>query len=276
MSMSAASFDYIRDLVHDLSAIIIDDSKRYLVDTRIEPLLRDSDFESVDALVESLRTGRDRTLRDAIVNAMTTNETSFFRDLDVFDVLKDHVLPDLIERRRDERKLTFWCAAASSGQEPYSVMMLLLEHFPEIANWDIEFVATDISSEMIDRCRKGEYNQLEVNRGLPAPLLVKYFERSGTGWRIRADLREMIDFQITNLVETWPACVPRKTDVVFIRNVLIYFDVSVKRQILENVDRRLKEDGTLFLGGAETTLNLHNGFERVQYERGGCFKKKLD
>ncbi len=276
MTMTTETFDYIRELVHDKSAIIIDDSKQYLVDTRMEPLVRDSEFSGADELVASLRSGRDRSLRDAIVNAMTTNETSFFRDHDVFDVLRDHVLPDLIEKRRHVRKLSFWCAAASSGQEPYSTLMLIRENFPELIDWEIEFVATDISTEMIDRCRKGEYNQLEMSRGLPAPLLVKYFERAGTAWQIHPDLREQVDFQIANLVEPLPTYVPREPDIVFIRNVLIYFEVEIKRRILEEVHTRLAPDGYMFLGGAETTLNLHQGFDRVQFERGGCFVPKKD
>jgi chemotaxis protein methyltransferase CheR len=225
---------------------------------------------SLQDLVARLRTQPTNGLHQKVIEAMTTNETSFFRDFHPFEALRKTIVPELMAKREKERKLNFWCAASSSGQEPYTVAMVLREHFPSLANWTVRFLATDLSMEMVERARVGRYSQLEVNRGVPAPLLVKYFQRLGVEWQVKDELREMIDFRQLNLVDSWPSM--SEFDLVFIRNVLIYFDVPTKRAILAKVRRLLRPDGYLFLGAAETTLNIDEGFERIQFEKAGCYR----
>lgn len=263
----------MRKLVLEKSAIVLEAEKSYLVEARLVPVARREGFPSLSALIAKVRTcGSHDVLVKKVVEAMTTNETSFFRDFHPFEALKRDILPTLIQARANERKLSIWCAASSSGQEPYSTCMLLRESFPQLATWQITFYATDLSSEILNRAKEGIYSQLEVNRGLPAPLLVKYFTKVGAEWQIREDLRKMIDFRIVNLVESWPLMPP--LDIVFIRNVLIYFDVETKRQILGNIRRRLRPDGILMLGSAETTLNIDENFQRVQFEKTSYYRLK--
>lgn len=180
------------------------------------------------------------------------------------------MLPDLIAKRAAEKKLTIWCGAASTGQEIYSVLILINENFPDLFNWDFKFIGTDICTEVLAKARAGRFSQLEVNRGLPAPLLVKYFTRQGSEWEVRADLRKRVELRELNLVKDWP-WMPA-LDIVFLRNVLIYFDVETKRSILGRIRRNLKPDGYLFLGGAETTLNVDDAFERVMLEKTTTYK----
>jgi len=201
---------------------------------------------------------------------MTTNETSFFRDFHPFEDLKKIVLPALIARRSAERELRIWCAASSSGQEPYSLAMLIRESFPKLVSWKVHILATDLSTDILARAREGRYSQLEVNRGLPATLLVKYFEKRGCDWYLRDDIREMVEYQIVNLAGPWPFL--PAMDIVMIRNVLIYFSVETKKEILAKVRRVLMPDGYFFLGAAETTFGIDTSFERVQLERATCYQ----
>jgi chemotaxis protein methyltransferase CheR len=271
MAITATEFDFIRELVLARSAIVLEPGKEYLIESRLTPVAREQGVETIGELVEMLRARPMGPLRERVIEAMTTNETSFFRDVRPFDALRDIVLPDLIEQHSDDRSLAIWCAASSSGQEPYTIAFVIRQHFPQLADWDIRIVATDLSNEMIERSRAGCYSQLEVNRGLPATLLVKYFSREGSGWVVNDDIRSMVEFRVLNLIEPWPV-LPR-CDIVFIRNVLIYFDVETKSTILDQTHKVLRPDGFLFLGGAETTLNLHDGFERVPAERAGCYRR---
>lgn len=270
-SISAADFSYVSDLVRRRSAIVLETGKEYLVEARLTSLARELGIPSLAELVGRLRSGADRALADRVTEAMTTNETSFFRDIQPFDALRQHVLPDLVERRASSRKLSIWCAAASSGQEPYTIAMVL-DEFPQLAGWDIEMLATDISTEMLERARQGRYSSLEVNRGLPATMLVRHFEKHGTEYQIKPHLQKLIDYRFMNLAAPW-GLMPQ-FDIVFIRNVLIYFDVDTKRDILGRVKRVLRPDGYLFLGAAETTVNLDDGFERAPYERAGCYVRR--
>ncbi len=262
MSLSEAEFSYVRDLVYRQAAIVLEKEKNYLVEARLSPLARRHGFNTLTELVAQMRSQPSNGLSWHVVEAMTTNETSFFRDMHPFELLKKNVLPELIQRRAALRQINFWCAAASSGQEVYTILMLLRENFPQLQTWKISFLASDISKEMLERCREGCYSQLEVNRGLPAPLLVKYFQKIGTQWQIKDDLRRMVDFRQLNLAQAWPAL--PSMDVIFMRNVLIYFDMETKKGILSRVKKILKPDGTLFLGGAETTLNIDESYKRVQ------------
>jgi chemotaxis protein methyltransferase CheR len=220
--------------------------------------------------VARLRTAPLNGLQQKVVEAMTTNETSFFRDVQPFEMLKQMVVPELMKRRATERRLNVWCAASSTGQEPYSLAMMLRESFPSLGGWKVRISASDLSTEVLEKARRGRYSQLEVNRGLPAHLLVKYFQRQGVEWQIKDDIRNVIDYRQLNLIEPWPALPPM--DVILIRNVLIYFDVETKRQILGKARRLLRPDGYLFLGGAETTLKLDDSFERVEFQRTGCYQ----
>lgn len=270
MVISEADFQYIRDFVHQKAAIVLEAGKEYLVESRLQPIVRSEGLGSLSALVSQMRGRSMNGLHWKVVEAMTTNETYFFRDIHPFEILRKTVLPELIKRRAAQRQINIWCAAASSGQEPYTIMMILREYFPELSNWRINFIASDISKKMLDRCGEGCYSQLEVNRGLPAPLLVKYFQKIGVQWRINDSLRGTIDYRQINLAEAWPLMPPM--DIIFIRNVLIYFDLQTKKNIMARLGRLLKPDGCLFLGGAETTFNIDDSFKRVPVDKSAYYQ----
>lgn len=270
MALSQADFDYVRTLVQRKSAIVLETEKHYLAETRLQALARREGIESLEQLLTRLRANPHGGLPQKVVEAMTTNETSFFRDIQPFEMLKQVVLPELIKRRATERRINIWCAASSTGQEPYSLAMLLRENFPSLDGWSVSIVASDLSTEVLERAKQGRYSQMEVNRGLSAQLLVKYFVRHGMDWQIKDDLRRMVDYRMINLIEAWPPLPP--LDIIMIRNVLIYFDVATKKQILAKARKLLRPDGFLFLGGAETTLNLDDAFERVEFQRAGCYR----
>jgi chemotaxis protein methyltransferase CheR len=269
-SLSKTDFEYVKNLVLKHTAIVLEAGKEYLVESRLTPLARQEGFASFEELIAQMRAQPSSGLHWKMVEAMTTNETSFFRDVHPFEALKKAILPELVTKRASERSLHIWCAASSSGQEPYTVAMLLREYFPVLASWTLRFVASDISTEMLARSREGRYSQLEVNRGLPATLLVKYFQKQGTEWQIKEELRRMIEFQQVNLAEAWPSWPPM--DIILMRNVMIYFDVATKKAILSKIHRLLRPDGYLFLGGAETTMNLNDAFERIEFDKSGCYR----
>jgi chemotaxis protein methyltransferase CheR len=194
----------------------------------------------------------------------------FFRDVRPWDVLRTMVLPELVNKRERERILNVWCSACSSGQEPYSVAMLIREHFPAILGWKLRIVASDISRDVLARARQGSYSQLEVNRGLPAPLLLKYFAKKDDRWQLKEEVRRMVEFLEINLVEPWPAM--PAMDIIFMRNVLIYVGVDMKKAVLAKVRRLLKPDGVLLLGGSESTIYLDDSFEPFPAERPALFR----
>jgi chemotaxis protein methyltransferase CheR len=245
-------------------------SSVYLVETRLLPLARRHGFESVEALVLRLRARSNERLLGELVEAMTINETFFFRDGDPFEVLRQAVLPDLVRRRAAQRRLSIWSAACSSGQEPYSVALLLRHHFPMLSGWNVRLIASDLSSAMLERARRGRYSELEVSRGLPPELLAAYFQRREGGWEVRDDIRRLVEFRSINLSGAWPDLPP--VDLVLLRNVLIYFDVPTRQQILDRVRRVMQPDGYLLLGGAETTHNLDDGFVPVSFEQASFFQ----
>jgi chemotaxis protein methyltransferase CheR len=268
--MTPADFAVVAKLLLERSAIALEPGKEYLVESRLTPVARRHGLASVAEFIQRLRLSGANGLADEVVEAMVTTETSFFRDVHPFETLRKVVLPELIAARQPEKRLSIWCAAASSGQEPYTIALVLKEYFPELAGWQVLFRATDISQDMLRRCREGRYSQLEVNRGLPAALLVKYFRQDGAHWQVRDDLRAMIDFQPLNLAAPWP--VMPAFDLVFLRNVMIYFDVETKKAILGRVARLLRSDGYLVLGGAETTFNLDSSYERVESLKSGYYR----
>jgi len=268
--MNAADFDYVRKYVRAQAAIVLEPGKEYLVESRLLTLSRKESLGSVDELMTRLRAEPGGALHRKVVDAMTTNETSFFRDIHPFDALRKWILPEVIARRAAERKLSLWCGAASTGQEPYSVLMLIAEHFPALLTWDLRFIATDLSTDVLTRARSGRFSQLEVNRGLPATLLVKHFSRQGVEWEVKPELRRRVEFREMNLLSEWSLLPP--VDVIFLRNVLIYFDVETKKGILAKTRRVLRPGGYLLLGGAETTLNVDDAFERVTYDKTTCYR----
>lgn len=269
-TLSQNDFNYIRDLVRRRSAIVLETDKAYLIETRLTPLVRQTGFASLQELIASLRVDPGDRLQCQVVEAMTTHETSFFRDGHPFEALKTAVLPDLIARRPPGQNLTVWCAACSSGQEPFSVAMLARDHFPQLLRGRLRILATDLSETVLQRARAGVYSQIEINRGLPAALLARYFDKQGLQWRLKSEIRRMVDFQRSNLIEEWPNF--PALDVVFLRNVLIYFGVETKKAILAKVRRSLKPDGYLFLGSSETTLNLDPAFEPISLGKTVCYQ----
>jgi chemotaxis protein methyltransferase CheR len=272
LSITAADFDYIRNLVREQSALALEPGKEYLVESRLEPLSRREGFSSFHEMVKSLRLGPLRELHRKVVEAMTNNETSFFRDARVFRMLASGILPALVAERAAERAFNIWCAASSSGQEPYSLAMLIHEHRPSLHGWNIRVIASDISRDALARAQAGRYTQFEVNRGLPANLLVKYFAQHGSAWEVRPEIRRMVEFREINLIQSWPAM--PGIHLILMRNVLIYFDVEVKKAILERAGRVLDSRGYLLLGGAESTTNLNETFEPVTVEGAVCFQRR--
>lgn len=270
MPIAREDFDYIRTYVRSQAAIVLEPGKEYLVECRLAPVARSAGLASISDLVTSLRSKPDNGLHRKVVDAMTTNETSFFRDVTPFDAMRTHVIPELMKRRATQRRLRIWCAASSTGQEPYSLAMLLLEHFPALAGWDVKIQATDIARDILDRARAGRYTQLEVNRGLPAPMLARYFERAGTDWQVREPVRRLVQFSELNLVRPWVGI--GTADIVFIRNVLIYFDVPTKKEILGRIRSVLTPDGYLFLGSVETTLEIDTSYQRQPIGRATCYR----
>jgi chemotaxis protein methyltransferase CheR len=270
MAIAATDFVFICDLIRAKSGIVLEAGKEYLVEARLTGLIRQQKLDSIATLVSSLRSNPGDPLHKRVVEAMTTNETSFFRDHHPFEALKSSVIPSLLQSRAASKSLSIWCGASSTGQEPYTIAMTLCEAIPRLADWKLTFIATDISAEMIAKSRAGKYNQIEVNRGLPAALMVKYFERQGMEWQIKEPLRKMIDFREMNLTTAWPLL--PQFDIVFMRNVLIYFDTPTKRGILAKLRQVLKPDGYLFLGCAETTLCLDDAYERCQIDKTGCYR----
>jgi chemotaxis protein methyltransferase CheR len=268
--MTDQDFDVIRRLLREQSAIVLEDGKQYLVETRLAPLVRQLNLNSIGELIARAHSQPGNGLCRQIVEAMVTTETLFFRDHHPFEALRKTVIPDLMSRRQAERRLHIWCAASSSGQEPYSLAILLREHFPELAGWKVSLLASDVSREMLSRAREGRYNQIEVNRGLPAALLMKYFQQHGTEWHIKPAISSMVEFREINLAQAWPA-LPRM-DLVLIRNVMIYFDVETKKTILGRLARVLRPDGYLLLGGAETTFNLDDSYRRVEPLKSGFYQ----
>lgn len=270
VAVDKASFAYIRDLVLKELGIVLDASKDYLIESRLLPLAKKEGLKTLDDLVGALRANKPATLRRAVLDAMTTNETTFLRDVTPFEVLQAGVLPKLIEARRASRSLRIWYAASSTGQEPYSVSMIIHDQFPELLGWKLEQVATDICTQALTRARAGKYSQLEVNRGLPARLLVKHFKKEGGDWQLSDPIRKMVRFEELNLNGRWPPM--GQFDIVFIRNVLIYFDVESKKRILGRIHDMLAPDGYLFLGAAETTLNIDERYQRAEGGKGGCYR----
>lgn len=269
--MTEAEFDGLRRTLQDACGVALDDSKRYLIEGRLAPVIRRLGISSISEFASKLTASPYGPLRTELVESLVTTESSFFRDHHPWETLATSVIPELLSRSATRRELTFWCAAASTGQEPYSLAMLLRERFPEIAaSWKITILATDISHAILQRSRSGLYSQLEVNRGLPAPMLVKYFKQVALQWELNEDVRRMVEFRELNLCRPWPTL--PMCDVILMRNVMIYFTPEDKKAILSRAAKVMRPPGYLLLGAAETTLNLCDSFERSPELKAGFFR----
>ena len=264
--MNVTDFELIAQLLKERSGLALNKEKAYLLESRLNPVARKWSFSGFDELVQAVRNNKDEALLVDVTEAMTTNESFFFRDQKPFEQFSDMVLPHLLEARAAKRSIRIWSAACSSGQEPYTLAMLLKENAGKLAGWNVEIVATDLSNEILDKAKEGLYSQFEVQRGLPINLLVKYFTQVGDRWQIDESLRQMIKFQQFNLLKDLSSL--GRFDVVFCRNVLIYFDVPTKTQVLDGIANSLPADGFLYLGGAETVLGTTDRFQLMQGQRG--------
>ncbi|MEQ8604448.1 MAG: protein-glutamate O-methyltransferase [Marivibrio sp.] len=264
--MKVEDFEFLSRLLKERSGLVVTKDKVYLLETRLMPVARRSGLKDLDELIQKLRTGRDDKLLNDVTEAMTTNESLFFRDTRPFDIFRDNVLPGMMKARAGQKKIRIWSAACSSGQEPYSLAILLKENQAKVTGWRFDIVATDLSKEIVAKAKAGLYTQFEVQRGLPIQLLVKYFKQTGDKWQIDAGLRSMVQYGEFNLL-THPRSLGQ-FDVVFCRNVLIYFDQPTKKKVLEGIADVMAKDGVLYLGGAETVLGVTDRFKPVQGLRG--------
>jgi chemotaxis protein methyltransferase CheR len=256
--IAGPEYGYLRQLVFGVSQNVLDASRDYLFDTRLTRILRNHGFTRLDELVGKLRSQKNPALEREVAEAMTINETSFFRDLRPFDLLRQELLPKIIEARRSQRSLRFWSAACATGQEAYSLAMMLLEHFPMLAAWRFTIEGTDICSEVVQRAQAGLYHRIEINRGLPARFVVRYFDHVGEDWTVKPEVHKLCNFRQANL------CGPSLPfsrasdyfDVIFLRNVMLYFDQPTRRALLAGIHRVLAPDGILFLGSSEQPADL--------------------
>jgi len=255
MAITPDNFKFIQSFARDTAAIVLEAGKEYLVETRLTPIAKQTGFATLDDFINQLRRDPKATLfHEQVIDAITTNETSFFRDFHPFEALRQHILPKIIEQRAGIRRLNIWSAASSTGQELYTIAMIIREHFPQLRDWNVQILGTDLSPTVLTQARQAVYSQLEVNRGLPAPLLMKYFTKTDVKWALKDDVKKLVEFRQLNLIKPWP--IMPAFDVVFIRNVMIYFDVETKKTILKRIRQCLQPQGCIFLGTAETTINL--------------------
>ena len=264
--MKSEDFDFLSDLLKKRSGLIISADKLYLLESRLVPLARKRGMNGLDDLVKAIRFAPEEQLLVDVTEAMTTNESSFFRDIKPFDNFRKMVLPDLIEKRAHKRSIRIWCAAASTGQEPYSLAMCLREEAEKLSGWRVEIVATDLSEEVLDKASVGLYSQFEVQRGMPIQLLIKYFSQVNDLWQIDSSIRSMVKYQPLNLLGNFSQL--GAFDIVFCRNVLIYFEQQTKGEVLDKIANLMPSDGYLFLGGAETVLGICDAFKPVDNYRG--------
>jgi chemotaxis protein methyltransferase CheR len=270
--ISPESYKFLQEYVYRESGIVLEDDKHYLLQARLMPILKKESLKAIDDICTKLRAGNP-DLKQRVVEAMTTNETLFFRDPAVFEALKNTIIPNLMKARETTRRLSFWSAAASSGQEAYSLAMMLLEMGLPAQGWNIQIMGTDLSNQVLDRARQGRYMQIEVNRGLPAPYLVRYFSKQGLEWQLKDNIRSMATFQRFDLRQS--PSVLGTFDVVFCRNVLIYFDVPTKKKILAGLRNVLRDDGCLLLGGAEAILDLDGSYARQVVGQASVYRKTV-
>lgn len=253
LQTATVDYGFLRQLVFGLSQNVLDPTRDYLFDTRLTKVLRNQGMFHLEELVQHLKLKRDPLLERSIAEAMTINETSFFRDSRPFELMRTDLLPKMIESRRTTRSLRFWSAACSTGQEGYSTAMLMLEHFPLLASWNVRIEGTDLCAEVVHRAQAARYHRIEINRGLPARFVVRYFDHAGEDWVVKDEVRKLCNFRQANL------CAPQlpfnragdRFDVIFLRNVMLYFSQDTRKVLLANIHKILAPDGVLFLGSSE-------------------------
>jgi chemotaxis protein methyltransferase CheR len=269
MKLDPESLQVICTFIKAETGIELSDDKRYLIEGRLRPILKRMELEGFGALARCIKTRSDNKILLEVIDAATTNETFFFRDVAPFKAIESFIIPEIMKKRTSD--ITIWSAASSSGQEAYSLAMIITEKFPQLWQKNLRIFASDISEEILDKAREGVYKQLEVNRGLPSPFLVKYFKQEGENWRINNEIRSRVTFFKQNLLTPWntvPQC-----DILLLRNVLIYFNLETKKSILHAVRQKLKPDGYFLLGAAETTFNIDPSFKRVPFEGTSVYVK---
>ncbi len=273
--MNITDFEIYSELLKTKSGLTLTQDKSYLLVSRLNPVAKKWGYDDIPAMTHALRAVPPKDLVNDIIEAMTTNETSFFRDNTPFDVFKNTVIPHYQKKNSPNKKMRIWCAAASSGQEPYSLAMMLKEEQAKLPGWQFEIVATDISHEILDQAREGVYTQFEIQRGLPITLLMKYFsQQPDNKWAINDEIKNMVNYKYFNLLDGMTSL--GKFDVVFCRNVLIYFDQPTKKDVMERIHPLMADDGFFFLGGAETVLGITEQFKNVPNCRGLYAKAASD
>ena len=263
--MTPPDYEYLRKFLKDHSGLDLSAEKHYLIESRLLPLARKSGLDGIGELVQKLKAG-SALFVSQVVEAMTTNETFFFRDKVPFDHFREVIMPELLQARANRKTIRIWCAAGSTGQEAYSLAMCLKDMGAELAGWRVEIVATDLSHEVLEKARAGIYSQFEVQRGLPIQMLVKYFKQTGETWQINPELRAMVQHRQLNLLQDFTHL--GTFDVIFCRNVLIYFDQDTKINVFSRLARQIELDGFLVLGAAETVVGLTDTFRPIAERRG--------
>lgn len=272
MSVQSEDFDYIRTLLKAYSGVSLEDDKKYLVEVRLSPLYGEMKVESIAEIVEVLRRDNNSAIRERVLNSLLTNETYFFRDIHPFEMLRAELLPELFAARAAKKRLRIWSGACSTGQEPYSIAMIVNDLLARFPGFRVEIIATDIAEENLERAKAGQYSQAEVNRGLPAQMLVRHFTKKEAVWEINESIRDMVTFCKLNLFEAWVGI--ESADVILLRNVLIYFDQDAKKKILARIRRHVVEDGAVILGSSETVLGLSEEFHIVHTGKASLYRPK--
>ncbi len=264
-------FKFFSQLVKESSGIALSKGKEYLLESRLNELCKILGVRDIDSLYQQAKFKMTPKLKEQIIDAMTTNETYFFRDQHPFDTLKNHIIKELMEKNQAKKDLRFWSAAASTGQEAYSISMIIQEHFPQLSTWRAEILGTDISPQAIDKAKAGRYTQVEVNRGLPITLLIKYFKQQGAFWMVQDKLKKLVRFRQFNLLSPFVGL--GQFDCIFCRYVLIYFDPETKKKIVDKLVKVLKPGGYLFLGATETPIGIDPSMKRTTFGKTVCWKK---
>ncbi len=263
--MTPQDYEYLRKLLKDQSGLDLSADKQYLLESRLLPLSRKAGLTSIPELVQKMKAG-SASLTAQVVEAMTTNETFFFRDKVPFDHFRQSIMPEMMKARATRKSIRIWCAAGSTGQEPYSLAMCIKEMASQLAGFRVDIVATDISQEVLEKSKAGLYSQFEVQRGLPIQLLVKYFKQNGEFWQVNPDIRAMVQHKQLNLLHDFSQL--GTFDIIFCRNVLIYFDQETKINIFNRLCKAMEPDGFLVLGAAETVVGLTDAFKPFPDKRG--------
>ncbi len=268
--MNRELIDFFSDFALKHTGIVLGPEKDYLIKSRLEELSKSLGFRNIEELYRKAKYQLTNELLDHLIDALTTNETYFFRDKIQFDALKKYILPEIIERKKEEKRLRIWSCACSTGQEPYSIGILICEHFPHILNWDLEIIGSDISKRAVEYAKQGSFSQIEVNRGLPAKLLIKYFRQKGSRWVIDERVRRLIRFLRINLKDDFSYL--GKFDIIFCRYVLIYFSSELKRNVLLRIEKNMFPNGYLFFGMAEIPSGLSPRFIRRDFGGAICYQ----